>query len=131
MVDAARKLQLKAGQRVVVLNAPSAPEALLGSPPEGAQYILEGGSADAVVAFARESAELRTLLDAGSRAAAGDRLFWVCYPKGGSGVKTDLKRDSVAAIAREFPLQAVSQVAIDETWSALRLRPAERYQTGR
>ena len=54
-----------------------------------------------------------------------DCLFWACYPKGGGQIKSDIKRDTVWKAFDLIGLQAVSQIAIDETWSALRARPAE------
>jgi hypothetical protein len=56
--------------------------------------------------------------------SAGDPLFWVAYPKQTSGVPTDLNRDVVArTVEAETAFRVVSNVAIDATWSALRLRP--------
>jgi hypothetical protein len=37
---------------------------------------------------------------------------------------TDLNRDVLAALLTERGVQPVRQVAIDETWPALRFRPA-------
>ena len=46
--------------------------------------------------------------------------MWVAYPKGN---RTDLNRDSLWPILGEFGMRPISQVAIDEVWSALRFRP--------
>ncbi len=56
-------------------------------------------------------------------AARQDRLAWVAYPKAGK-LGTDLNRDILAALLTAEGVQPVRQVAIDETWSALRFRPA-------
>jgi hypothetical protein len=56
-------------------------------------------------------------------AAKRDALSWVAYPKAGK-LGTDLNRDSLAEILRGRGTQPVRQVAIDDTWSALRFRPA-------
>ena len=56
-------------------------------------------------------------------AARGDKLAWIAYPKAGK-LGTDLNRDILAALLTERGVQPVRQVAIDETWSALRFRPA-------
>jgi hypothetical protein len=45
------------------------------------------------------------------------------YPKAGK-LGTDLNRDVLAALLAGQGVQPVRQVAIDETWSALRFRPA-------
>ena len=54
-----------------------------------------------------------------------DALFWACYPIGGGKIKSDLKREVVWEVLELIRLRAVSQVALDETWSALRGRPHE------
>jgi hypothetical protein len=49
-------------------------------------------------------------------------LLWVSYPKG-KAMPTDLNRDVVRVTVQQVGLDTVSQVAIDDTWSALRLKP--------
>jgi hypothetical protein len=83
----------------------------------------DAASADAVVAFARNRAELDTVAAPAVEAARQDRLAWIAYPKAGK-LGTDLNRDILAALLTARGVQPVRQVAIDETWSALRFRPA-------
>ena len=48
-------------------------------------------------------------------------VTWVAYPKKTSGVPTDLTRDrGWEAVTGD--IDAVSQVAVDDTWSALRFK---------
>jgi hypothetical protein len=113
------KLQIKPGQRVAVLAACDVPAVVTAEAnPPG-----EPGAADAVVAFARNKAELGTVAAPVVAAARQDRLDWVAYPKAGQ-LGTDLNRDVLAALLTGQGVQPVRQVAIDETWSALRFRPA-------
>jgi hypothetical protein len=49
-------------------------------------------------------------------------LLWVTYHKGTSKQKSDINRDSIAAYAGTIGLQAVAMIAVDEDWSALRLK---------
>jgi hypothetical protein len=114
-MDVTAKLQIKPGQRVATLAACDVPAVVAAdvNPP------AEPGAADAFVAFARNRAELGSVAGPAMAAARQDRLAWVAYPKGGR-LGTDLSRDVLAAEG----IQPVRQVAIDETWSALRLRPA-------
>jgi len=81
------------------------------------------GAADAVVAFARNRAELDSVAVPAIEAARLDKLAWIAYPKAGK-LGTDLNRDILAALLTERGVQPVRQVAIDDTWSALRFRPA-------
>jgi hypothetical protein len=57
-------------------------------------------------------------------AARADRLAWIGYPKGGR-LGTDLNRDRLVAAMADNGVQPVRQVSIDDTWSALRFRPAK------
>lgn len=122
----AARLQLKPGHRVLVINAPTRPDDLIGPLPDGACMVAEG-PADALILFVRDRAELERHLPAAAAMAPGDRLLWVAYPKGGSGVTTDINRDVIRLWVEETTdLRTVAQVAIDSTWSALRLRSAGR-----
>ena len=55
-----------------------------------------------------------------------DSVLWFAYPKGSSGIKTDINRDALRATAEEFGITTVAAVSIDDTWSALRFRPINR-----
>jgi hypothetical protein len=49
-------------------------------------------------------------------------MLWVTYPKGTSKAKVDVNRDSLREYDLTIGLQAVSLLAIDDVWSALRLK---------
>jgi len=118
-VDLTAKLQIKPGQTVAFVGVPD------GMPPLADSVNPAAGpdTADAVIAFVRNKAELGTGADAAIAAARLDRLAWIAYPKAGK-LGTDLNRDILAALVTERGVQPVRQIAIDETWSALRFRPA-------
>src|ERR1700722_9262071 len=118
-MDLTAKLQIKPGQTVAAVGAPDGVP-LFG---DGANPAAEPGAADAVVAFVRNRAELDTGAAAAIAAARLDRLARVGSPHAGK-LGTDLNRDILAALVAERGVQPVRQVAIDETWSALRFRPA-------
>ena len=59
-------------------------------------------------------------------AVAYDGLLWISYPKRSSKVETDLSRDVLWDLMMETGLRPVTQVSIDDVWSALRFRPAEK-----
>ena len=118
----AKKLQLKPGQTLRVLHAP-----------EGLAMDLpaDGGEADgaapapATLVFVTTFAEAKERVGPAVEAAAADELTWVAYPKAGK-LGADLNRDSLAAFMTARGVRPVRQVAIDDTWSALRFRPAAR-----
>src|SRR5262245_4629951 len=116
----AEKLQLRTGQGIAVLHAP--PDLALDlsdaeSDPRAA------ASADAVLVFVGDSADLAERSDAFVAAARRDALAWIAYPKAGQ-LGTDLGRDSLARTLEGSAIRPVRQISIDDVWSALRFRPA-------
>jgi hypothetical protein len=55
-----------------------------------------------------------------------DGLLWVAYPKGGAKIKTDVNRDRLWDALTGTGWRPVRQVALDDVWSAMRFRPADR-----
>jgi hypothetical protein len=119
-MDVTAKLQIKPGQRVAALAAGGDVPCVV---TPDANPAADPGAADAVVAFARNRAELDSVAAPAIEAARLDKLAWIAYPKAGK-LGTDLNRDILAALLTERGVQPVRQVAIDDTWSALRFRPA-------
>jgi hypothetical protein len=108
-----QKLQIKPGQSVAVVNVP--PESRL-------RLLRTAGAnpdqADVVIGFADPPADLASLTSVYAAARAG-RLAWVIYPSPGRP-GTDLRRD-----LRQYGVEAVQDVSINLTWSALQLGPAK------
>lgn len=55
-----------------------------------------------------------------------DSVLWFAYPKGTSKIKTDINRDTIRVTGEEFGITTVTAISIDDTWSALRVRPIDR-----
>jgi hypothetical protein len=117
-MDVAAKLQLKPGMAVALVNAPAGFDAPL---PEGGSVAADAGAADATLAFAEDRDGLEGLMPALQDSARADRLTWVAYPKAGK-LGTDLNRDKLREAVLPNGLDTVRQVALDETWSAMRLK---------
>ena len=113
-----QKLQIKPGQSLAVVNAP---------PESGLRLRTAGGpnpdQADVVIGFAVRPADLAWLRSVYAAARAG-RLAWVSYPKPAQP-GTDLRRDWLVRALRQYDVEAVQDLSINGTWSALRLRPAK------
>ncbi len=58
-------------------------------------------------------------------------MLWISYPERRSKVLTDLTRDVGWQSVTDAGFEGVAQVAIDETWSATRFRPAELVRSRR
>jgi hypothetical protein len=119
-MDVSAKLQIKPGQRVLTLAGDGEVPAI---DPPGTRAAGSPEAADVVLAFVRGRADLASVAAPAIEAARLDKLAWIAYPKGGQ-LGTDLNRDILAAALAAHGVQPVRQVAIDETWSALRFRPA-------
>ena len=121
----ANKLLIKPDSRVLLLNAPIGYAKKLEPLPAGATLSdKRGGTASVVIAFVRDSAELKRLAPSFG-ALEEDAVLWVCYPKGGTKAGTDLNRDILHAAMEKHELAGVSLVAVDDTWSAMRFRAPE------
>ena len=75
-----------------------------------------------ILMFAKDMAALaKGLPDCKRRLEPGGAL-WVAYIKGTSLKKTDINRDSIREFVGTIGLDTVSQIALDDDWSALRLK---------
>lgn len=89
---------------------------------EGFAEATPPGEPDVILAFVRAVADVRPMLDAVlSRYRRGASL-WFVYPKKTGAIRTDITRDHGWDALAEADLLAVTQIAVDETWSALRFR---------
>jgi hypothetical protein len=116
-----KKLQLKEGQRVLLFNAPEGYRERLADP---AIETGPHGSFDHVHVFVKDSDELKRFAPQAFQAVKPGGILWIAYPKLSSGVKSDLTRDVGWEVVFQAGLRPVTQVAIDETWSALRFKPS-------
>ncbi len=121
----AKKLQYKYGMKALVMNAPSGYLDQLISASDSS-----AGAADKSLEFAqvfvKNAKELDRAVPTIEKALKNDGLFWITYPKGTSKIKTDLNRDILWKEMEKYDLLGVSLVSIDETWSAMRFRPADK-----
>jgi hypothetical protein len=122
-----KKLQLKAGQRAVIINPPPGYIDELGPLPEGVELAQQAeGSFDFVLMFAKNLAELQHFLPTALQAVKHDALLWIAYPKGGAKAGTDLNRDILWNAVVQHKFSGVSLISLNDVWSAMRFRPSEK-----
>ncbi len=119
----AKKLLIKPGSRIGLVNAPPGYAERLEPLPERAEVVDLQPGLDVVQVFAHDRAELARATGALTSVREGG-LLWVCYPKGGKKAGTDLNRDLLWEELGKSGLTGVTLVAVDDTWSAMRFRPA-------
>lgn len=121
-----KKLGIKEGTVVALLDAPEGFEATLGELPGGAVVRRgEAEGADLLLWFPAS----RAVLEAEVRrmeTVTGPGGIWICWPKKASGIVSDLSETVVRAAGLENQLVDYKIAAIDSTWSGLKFarRPA-------
>jgi hypothetical protein len=88
--------------------------------PQGTRTVEGLADATTALVFAKDASSLRSVLDANKDALSRPGAFWVAYPKAN---RADINRDTLWPIVAEYGMRPVTQVAVDDVWSALRFRP--------
>jgi predicted SnoaL-like aldol condensation-catalyzing enzyme len=126
MASTVKKLGLKPGIRALVLGAPSGYMNSLTPLPDRVKVSQRLGSAyEFVQFFATNKSDIAKSAKKLLQSASPGALVWITYPKKTSGVDSDLSREVVWAAMEGTGWRPVSQIAIDEVWSALRFRPTQ------
>lgn len=127
--DVIKKLRITSGQRLAILNPPEGYLDDAAAVLEGVEWVTEPSqdrAFDAVHLFVKTVAELQAWGPKAIGMIKYDGLLWVSYPKKSSKIKSDLSRDYGWDVLTSAGLEGVSLVSIDDTWSAMRYRPAEK-----
>jgi hypothetical protein len=93
---------------------------LVGPLPEGVSVAKKLGDATTAFVFADDAAAIRSFLARNRDYLAKPEHLWILYPKGN---KADINRDTLWPIVGEYGLRPITQISVDDTWSALRFRP--------
>jgi CheY-like chemotaxis protein len=115
-----KKLGIKTGMKIALVNAPPGFIQLLDPIPEGVQFkddFAEG--CEMAIGFVRSQAELVHAI----QNASGPRTLlslWLAWPKKASGLPTDLTQQVVRDAGLTHDWVDYKICAIDQTWSGLR-----------
>ena len=116
-----KKLGIKPGATITLINAPENYLRLLGDLPERSRVRKRlTQSTDFVHLFATSESELLRRLPAAVRAVGRNGMLWLSWPKQASGVGTDLNGNLVRKMGLTSGLVDIKVCAIDATWSALK-----------
>lgn len=118
-----RKLGIKPGGRVCILNAPPGYAKTLGPLPAAVALLSRLGkphSLDFIQFFTLQSRQLRVKFAELKTALRFDGSLWVSWPKKSSQVESDLDENIIRHIGLEAGLVDVKVAAVDETWSGLK-----------
>ena len=119
----AKKLQIKAGRSWLFYNAPENYLAVLEPLPQGAKAEFKpDGIFDGIQLFVINSADLAASLKIIAPLLKADTIFWIAYPKKSSGIESDLEMTGSWDELAVYNLRTVASAAINETWTAIRVR---------
>lgn len=121
-----KKLGLVEQDPVLILNAPQSFKPVEGEI-EGKVHIAPLAIYNFVMVFATEMDEAEKLAKLAMAAFKPNGHFWLCYPKGTSKtIRSNINRNKAWAIMAPYDLEPVSQVALDEDWTAMRFKPVDQ-----
>jgi hypothetical protein len=116
-----KKLGIKSGMRVAVVNEPKGFLDLLEPLPVDVKLVERAASKlDVIVYFSDEFANVARRVPTFANYLAPDGGLWVCYPKKSAKVPTDVTFDNVQEVGLDAGLVDNKSCAIDDTWTALR-----------
>ena len=122
-----KKLHYKGQAPALAMNVPEDHAGLVAAISGVESRPRAGRDYEYVLVFAAQAKDVAAHAVAAAARLADDGVFWVAYPKKTSKRYTsDLSRDQGWAAIGALGFEPVSQVAIDEDWSALRFRRVEQ-----
>jgi hypothetical protein len=119
----AKKLLIKPNKRWLFVNAPDNYHAVLEPLPEGVTATFEiSGDFDGIQLFVTDRADMAVRLKKVTPLLKPDTIFWICYPKKSSGIKTDLEMTGSWDEPTKYGIEPVAAASIDHAWTGLRFR---------
>jgi len=123
----AKKLLIKPGKSWLFYKAPENYLATLEPLPEGAKAEFNPeGIFDGIQLFVINSADLVAGLKVITPLLNPGTVFWITYPKKSSGIESDLEMTGSWTELAVYNLRTVAAAAINETWTAIRVRFKEQ-----
>ena len=116
------KLQMKEERNVLIQGLPSSIEKQFSklSFAKSVTPLLKSRGVDFALVFAVNKKQLCQILGDVIPALAVNANFWVAYPKVASKIASDLTRDSNWECIEDHNLDVVTEVTLDNVWTAIR-----------
>jgi len=117
----AKKLGIKEGYRIALVNAPQNFERELGPLPAGVVIVQRlQPSLNLILFFAAGQSELTRRFAGLAKRLVSNGMLWVAWPKKSAGVATDLSFEVVQRIGLAEGLVDTKVCAVNDVWSGLR-----------
>ncbi len=123
-MSSVKKLKFNTEGKVHVLNLPVNCVALFKELDVDTK-MPRGKSVAQVFLFAEQKKVLEEQLPTLETKLNDETLVWIAYPKKSGQIKSDLSRDDFWDVLSEQGYAPVTQIALDDNWSALRFRKKE------
>ncbi len=118
----AKKLGIKEGSTLVLVNAPKNYRSLVEPLPEAVRILSRvSPQADIVHIFSTTETHLRKVLGTSRARLRDEGMIWVSWPKKAAKVPTDITEDTVRKVGLPLGLVDVKVCAVDDVWSGLKL----------
>jgi len=117
-----KKLMIKPGDRILLINAPRDYELGLDLP-ENAEILLrlrKGEKANVVQLFVKNKEELCALVVRALAVLKENGLLWVCYPHSTAKFKSDLTTKDLCQEMEDHLQVKVDLIEVNSTWAAAR-----------
>ena len=119
----AQKLKIKENSTLLTINAPADFKKNLIGLPKGVKIVTSGNNYNQVHWFVINKSQMEKELPKALSLVEDDIVCWIYYPKGTSGIQTDLTRDKGwDSLLRHKELHWISLISFDDTWSTFAFR---------
>src|SRR5262245_25349952 len=114
-----KKFRVSEKSAILLINAPANYKKSMGVWPQGVKLIQSGDTYNQVHWFVTTRSQMEKELKKVMKLIKEDVICWIFYPKGTSGIQTDLTRDKGwDELLKHDSLTWINLISFDETWSA-------------
>ncbi len=121
-----KKLRVKPGSKVCVLNAPENFQSIIGDLPNDINFSFgPTENYDAILIFAITKLDMMEALDSEYKQLDANRVSWIIYPKAKTKLASDLNMMQSWDDLKVYHLTPCASAAIDTIWTAIRIKPED------
>jgi len=119
-----KKLRIQENATLLTIDAPAGFKKTLNDLPDGVTISTTAKKYDQVHWFVKNKAQVEKEVSRILKLLKDEVIVWVYYPKGTSGIQTDLTRDKgwESLLREDDKLTWISLISFDDTWSVFGFR---------
>lgn len=117
-----KKLGIKDGHRVAIIDAPATYRTLLDPLPPDVTFTVKADAKTNIAhVFCTQRAKMAAHLKELRKKLASDAVVWISWPKKTAKVETDITEDTIREVALPMGWVDIKVCAVDDVWSGLKL----------